>query len=132
MSLFPSETDARAFTDARAMIQWVGVPIEAFEAFESQMGKFANLIRNIALLPEKLIAPATAAARVPVANQADRLLTPLEVAQIGLCWRIARRLAADDWAAHVDVDPFAPAVVVAPAAQAAAAAAAPPPLLSRR
>ena len=129
MALFPTRVEAEAFADARALSTWVGLDDDCFDAVEHQIGSFANRIRNIGLLPAHLITAATTAARVatpevagpPVIPAGERQLYPMEVAQFGLVWRIARRLAAPDWDAHVDIDPFEP---VAPAP--AAAAVAPP------
>ena len=55
MSLFPGEAEARAFADARALTTWVGIADEAFNAFEGQLGSFANRIRILTLLPSNLI-----------------------------------------------------------------------------
>ena len=109
---------------------WVGISEQAFDAVEAQLGSFADRIRNISLLPSHMISEATRGARLVVAATPDipeyeRRLTPIEVAQFGLCWRIAKRLAAPNWDTWVDCDPFAPPPPVAqPAAQAATAPAA--------
>ena len=130
MSVFPTAVEARAFADARALSTWVGISDAAFDAVENQLGSFNGRIRNLALLPGTLLPPATAAATVvtaaatTTAPETTRRLSPVEVAQFGLCWRIAKRLASQDWDAHVDVDPFAPAP---PPAALPAAPAAPPP-----
>eukprot|EP00974_Lingulodinium_polyedra_P022229 2147438-Lingulodinium_polyedra.AAC.1 len=62
----------------------------------------ANHTRNLALLPAQVVRAAVSEARV---GEPPRSLTPVEAAQVGLCWRVARRIA---WmAAGNDYDTFA-------------------------
>ena len=121
-TLFPQEGEARAFADTRAVLTWVGLSQDAFDAFENQLGSFNRLIRNVALLPGSMIATACSAARIPPAApttpggtpQQGQRLTPIQVAQIGLVWRICRRIVSPDWSNFADTDPFAPAAVTVP------------------
>ena len=114
--------------DTRAVQTWAGLSDEAFDAVEAQIGSFADNVRNVAIMPASVIAAATQAARVPTPEiaatataplipAADRLLTPMEVAQFGLIWRVARRIMAPDWDTYTDVDPFAPPAPPTPPAQ---------------
>ena len=64
----------------------------------------ASMPRNLAMLP-----PVETKEAVKVAKLTDggeRLLTPVEAAQIGLVWRITRRKLSGNWASRVDIDPF--------------------------
>ena len=108
MSLWPSEAAARAFVDARALSTWVGIDDEAFDAVETLLGSFNGRIRNLGMLPASVLVTAITNAQVAVDANNNRQLTPVETTQMGLCWRIAKRLAADTWAGFVDTDPFAP------------------------
>ena len=129
MALFPSETDARAFANVRAITTWAGLSEAAHTAFQAQVGTLGDPPRNLALLPASIIRQACQAAQIPVVDDQPRNLTPVEVAQIGIAWRVARRLMGV-WGEYTDVDPF----VVAPAPVAAAAAVAPavPPVVGKK
>ena len=102
MALFPEETEARAFADARALVDWVGLSVDDWNSFQEQTGKLGDKIRNINLLSAGAVKTAALAAR-----RADGTpLTPVSLAQIGLVWRIARRLGAPSWKGFNDVDPL--------------------------
>ena len=113
MSQFPTREEAEAFANTRALSDWVGVAPTIIQAVEAQTGSLSNRIRNLSLLPASIIQAACSMAQVTVPGEGDepdvqRQLSPIEVAQTGLCWRIAKRLSSPDWDTWVDVDPFAP------------------------
>ena len=110
MSVFPTEAEARGFADARALLTWAGVPDAAWAAFEAQVGPVGDLIRNIALLPASTVRTAADAATDPDGVA----LRPLAKAQIGIVWRIARRLGATSWDAFIDQDLFEDTPIAAP------------------
>ena len=114
MSLWPTEVDARAFADARALTTWAGLSFEAHEAIQVCTGDWQDHVRNLALLPGSVIAAACGAARVPTATGGERQLSPVECAQVGLSWRLARKILAPVWEDYVDEDPLAPPPPVAP------------------
>ena len=132
MALFPTQIEARAFANARAVVTWAGLGVPAWEAFEAQLGSFNNLIRNVAILPDSIIRQAVGATRLTppvttaVQNPVERALTPIEAAQVGLVWRVCRRIIAPDWDNHVDFDPLTIATT-APVAQVPGAQARPAP-----
>ena len=113
MALYPHEAEARAFANARNLTEWVGLSLLAYQAFETQVGDLQDEIRNIAILPKGIIVGAVDAAWIPAIAATPttpkipaRRFTPVEAAQVGLIWRIARRLGADNWNQFTDVDPF--------------------------
>ena len=99
-SLFPNEQEARAFADARALLEWAGLSQEIQSAFEKKAGSLGNRIRNLALLTEAMLVQAVKA------MESEGGPTLVEKAQIGLAWRVARRLAAASWGEFIDKDPF--------------------------
>ena len=118
--LYPTEQEAQGFEHARAAAAWVGLAAEPWAAVQVKTGSFADRLRNVALLPAHVIRAAVAATRLPAEGGAaeGRPLTPVEAAQVGLIWRIARRLQAPAWADFVDIDPLdAPAPAAAPPTQ---------------
>jgi hypothetical protein len=110
MALWPPELTARGWGDVAAVVAWVGASDVAMEAVQAATGDWNNHLRNAALLPREVIHNALGAARIalPPAGQVQpppRQLTPLEASQVGLVWRIARRLSVGDWGAYIDDDP---------------------------
>ena len=75
-------------------------------AIEEQTGPFANMPRNLARLPIVVIKEAVRVAKITETDGQERLLAPVEAAQIRLVWRIARRRKSGNWASWVDIDPF--------------------------
>ena len=75
-------------------------------AIENQTGAFANMPRNLAMLPPVVIKDAVKVAKITETDGQERLLAPVEAAQIGLVWRITRRKLSGNWASWVDIDPF--------------------------
>ena len=121
-ALFPSEDDARQLATVRAITTWAGLSQDAHDALVAKVGDLSGHIRNLALLPPTIIDQACKAARVPVADNPNRHFTPVEIAQVGISWRLANRLLAADWNTFVDTDPFAPVVIQQAAAAPSAAA----------
>ena len=105
MAFFPTEEEARNFKTIDAIIKWVGLIVLVVPAIEKHTGAFADLPRNMALLPPIVIKEAVKVAKLTEAG-AERLLTPVEAAQIGFVWRITRRKLSENWASWVGIDPF--------------------------
>ena len=110
MAFFPTEGRAMAFRDVEALRQFVHLAIPPWQAFERRAAGrtgfpaaadgVAHDIRALSLLPARAIFVAAQAAEVPQdppegggAAPDPRTLTPLETVQIGLMWRVARRIA---------------------------------------
>ena len=65
------------------------------DGLQEKTGELGNQCRNLALLPDSVLRRAVAASRTTVeVNGQDQEvpLTPIDAAQVGLTWRIARRL----------------------------------------
>ena len=88
MALFPPKATALAWSSVAEIVDWVGLPTDAFRAFQVITGDLGDPIRNVAMLSPTVIAEAGRRARL-----ADNPLSPIHVAQWGLTWRIARRIA---------------------------------------
>ena len=89
-----------------AIAIWVRLNVLVIPAIEKHTGAFANMLRNLAMLPPVVIKEAVKVATLTEADGEERLLTPVEAAQVGLVWRITRRKLSGNWASWVDVDPF--------------------------
>ena len=120
MALFPTESEAKDFTNAAVLFKWVGLREEEVQFIEKECGEFANVIRNVALLPMKEVVKAAENAK----DASGGALPPVRRAQFGLAWRIARRLGAASWDSFEDVDPFEPSPAPSAAASGTAAGAA--------
>ncbi|CAK0805575.1 unnamed protein product [Prorocentrum cordatum] len=122
MALFPPKATALGWGKVADIVEWVGLSTNAFQAFQEITGNLGDPIRNIAMLSPTVIADAGRRARL-----AETPLEPVQVAQWGLIWRIARRIAvslgggATAWEDWVDLDPFEPKKEAAAAAPAAPA-----------
>ena len=106
MAFFPTEEEAQGFVTIEAIAIWVGLNVLVIPAIEKHTGAFANMPRNLAMLPPVVIKEAVKVAKLIEADGEDRLLTPVEAAHVGLVWRITRRKLSGNWASWVDVDPF--------------------------
>ena len=110
--MFPVEATARTWQRLTEVATHVGTRAEAVTALQEKTGTLNDSIRNFALLPDTVLRQAVAAARetVTVADVDEQHpLTPVDAAQIGLMWRIARRLmtpGADGWNTFIDFDPM--------------------------
>ena len=97
------------------VLQDVGIGDEAWNGWLQHIGPLGNDLRVLAALP----AVAVVAAVGQTIKSDGSPLNPVEVTQVGLCWRTARRATAMasgmDEAQFVDVDPWAPQENAAPA-----------------
>ena len=103
MAFFPTEEEAEGFVTIDAIVDWVGLGVLVIPAIERQTGPFANMPRNLAMLPPVIIREAVKVAKITETDGQERLLAPVEAAQVGLVWRITRR---GNWVSWVDIDPF--------------------------
>ena len=104
---------AEAWQSAREAIDWARLGEPAVTALEERTGDLQDSLRNWALLPASVLRAAVSAARKP----SEVPLTPVEASQIGMVWRVARRLAAGWNLGGLDPDPL-DASATAPAAAA--------------
>jgi len=111
---FPTEVQAEAFANLEAVRTHVGIAAASLKAVFARTGSPGNIIANLALLDAPVIRAAVAAARVGDDPAAEVPLSPMEAAQAGLVWRIARRLtftrAGGSWADWPDVNPLDPSI----------------------
>ena len=109
MAQMPAQQVALALTTLDALRAECAVSQHAFNAFVRQTGDLGNEIRGLSLLPHEAVRAAAGAAVVDP-DGANRNLTPIETARIGLMWRIARRVAwvleGRAWTAFRDNDPM--------------------------
>jgi hypothetical protein len=116
MALFPAENVGMALADIDAIRAWVAVPAPAWGGFVRQIGDPGAPIRNLAMLPHSVVHAAVATTQITAGTPpVARDISPVEAAQVGLVWRIARRIAftasGNSWATFVDVDPCEALVV---------------------
>ena len=130
MALFPTEAVARAWENLTAIRTFVGMDAPALEAVEAETGGLQDSIRNLALLPSQVVRAAASAAKIPTGEGEEmelRNLSPIQAAQVGLIWRIARRLMSPDtaaWNSYIDEDPMVEPVRTPPTSPVDASAAA--------
>ena len=131
MALWPEEAAGMGWSSLEQVREFTGLPPESLIAVATPTGRLNDSIRNVVFLPPAVWKSAVAAARVQGEDDL-RPLTPVEAAQAGLVWRIARRIVASrsgaSWASFVDIDLWAPDT---PAPAAATAALAPGALLRK-
>ena len=107
MSLLGSWADAAAFTDLQEILDHLGVGRRVWQAFVTQVGDPANDVRLFAALPRVAVVSACSQA---VFDDGSPLL-PLQATQVGLVWRLSRKVSAvraglsEDQ--FMDVDPWA-------------------------
>ena len=92
MAQMPTEQVALALANWNAPMVDCQVLQPSFDAFVTQTGDLDNEIRGLSLLPHE-VARAAAGAAAMDPGGANRNLTTIETARIGLMWRIARRIA---------------------------------------
>ena len=109
MAFWPTREVAEGWRDLGVAREWVGLPAPALLAVELQTGGLGGSLRTLALLPPSVVLAAVRVAEIPGEGQsAARHLFPVEAAQVGLLWHVARRLAwassGQDWDGYVCVD----------------------------
>eukprot|EP00971_Amphidinium_carterae_P333268 6467921-Amphidinium_carterae.1 len=102
MALFPSEADATGFVNLSEISTWVGLSDAAFNAFQQVVGEMQpNHIRM-----------AVESSRVPTRGDDSRPLSVVECSQVGLVWRIAKRISqCAAGTAYGDIDVEDPLIV---------------------
>ena len=103
MAFWPTQEVAQAWADIPAALNWLNLDPVIWTALETQVGPLEGSIRVLSMLPPNVILAAVGAAQRPAIPAAEgqagvpaRPLTPVEAAQIGMMWNLARRL---DWCA---------------------------------
>ena len=122
--MFPAEADARAWTTLTEIRLFTGLRDEAWDAVHGRLGDLNDTPRNLALLPDSVLRAAASAARLtPAQGQAEGpQITPVDAAQLGLTWRISRRMmteGAAGWTNFADSDPMVPQAAAQPASSVA-------------
>ena len=136
MALFPPEETALAFTKITEIRAFARLEEAPFAAWEARIGDLKDHVPLLALLQPDVVRAAATQARITLpasvagtapegaaAPQSERQLGPLEASQVGLVWRIARRIslakAGIPWGQVIDIDPLqempSSSAVVAPA-----------------
>ena len=117
MSSFPTAAESVGFTTVTDVVTWVGLQPVVVNSIHALTGDLGTRTRNWALLAHEVIRAAVAQATISVpavgtagatghVPAAQRNWSPLEAAQVGMVWRIARRLAVG-WEGYTDIDPLA-------------------------
>ena len=109
LAMFPSAEAALQMGNIPELLSYFAVPEDLWSAFVREAGAPGDDIRLLAALPGSVVA-----ASLNQATLADDVaLTAVQAAQVGLVWKLARRLMFvrgggrwDDW---VDEDPWTPA-----------------------
>ncbi len=97
---FPSEAECRALTTYDMLRIECDVEEQTWTEFQGLVGRMGNKFRNLALTQPHVLVEATKAVRIrkTESNPLGYKLSPLEASQVGLMWRIVRRLA---WVAEM-------------------------------
>ena len=85
--MFAPWSTLTAFTSVIAVLGDVGINNDAWDAWLQHIGPLGNNVRVLAALPA--IAVVTAVGNAIKSDGSP--LNPVEAAQVGLCWRTARR-----------------------------------------
>ena len=123
MSLLPSATELALISNLGDIVTFVGLDAAPWRAVNEALGN-AQTTRVLAGLPPEAIRAVVASTIVPPsdADGVGRGLTPVEVAQVGLTYRIARARHGTS-----DIDPLvSPAPAAAPVTFAKGAPSVPP------
>ena len=91
MALYPEDATLPAWTKISEAREFSGLSVVVFEALQARFGTLGDALRNVAILPANVWTGAIAAAHVSEAG--ERQLTPIEAAQAGLLWRLAKKAA---------------------------------------
>ena len=115
--LLPTDVELAGLRTIDDVRDWVGLAEVPWLAMSNCLGGVDNL-RVLASLPAATLQPAVERARIPAtATLPERVLTAVEIIQIGLVWRISRQAYA-----LPDIDPLLPDPATGPRAAAAASA----------
>ena len=119
-SLLPTDVELASLRTIDDVLTWVGLDEAPWLAMSNCLGGVDSM-RVFASLPAATPQPAFERARIPAtATTAERVLTAVEIIQIGLVWRITRQAYA-----LPDIDPLLPEPSAHATGSTAARAAAP-------
>ena len=92
---FPSEAEFRALNTYEMLRIECDVEEQTWTEFQGLVGRMGNKFRNLALTQPHVLVEATKQVRIrkSESNPLGYKLSPLEASQVGLMWRIMRRLA---------------------------------------
>jgi len=106
MSLFGSWHEATQLRDLQEVLDYLGMDRQAWQAFTEQVGDPANDIRLFSALPRVAVVQACGQAAFPDGSP----LLPLQATQVGLVWRLCRKVVAARAgmleSQFVDIDPW--------------------------
>ena len=107
MSLFPSWATCSTMTQISDLVTALNVPDPNWDAFTHQAGDPGEDVRLLAALPRVALTSGCSLAIMPDGSN----FTPMQATQIGLMWRLARRVTAAraglPETEFVDIDPWA-------------------------
>ena len=113
MALFGRWSQLRTFSDIASLLVHFNVELEVWQGFVAQVGDFGNDIRLLAAFPQTGVVTGAAQTVVNYGGGATTTVNPVQATQIGLVWRLARRVIAfqggmmeEDF---IDIDPWAQA-----------------------
>ncbi len=90
MALFPTWDALSGYTTVTQVIQFFNLDDDAWTAFTNQVGNVREDVRLLAALSRPAILAGTSVALLPDGSP----LSPLQATQVGLAWRLARRIMA--------------------------------------
>ena len=106
MSLFGSWAEAAQFRDLEEVKDFLGLGRQVWVAFTTQVGDPANDLRLFAALPRVAVVGAGNQATFPDGSP----LLPLQATQVGLVWRLCRKVVAARAGTRedqfIDIDPW--------------------------
>eukprot|EP00438_Fugacium_kawagutii_P028886 Skav225390 [mRNA] locus=scaffold2656:212303:213754:+ [translate_table: standard] len=106
MALFPAWDELDQYAEVDDLLQYYNIPDVMWQAFEGQVGAAGRDVRLVAALPRLAIVSACGSAVLPDGAG----LTPIQATQVGLVWRLARRIVAHRAGTaegdFVDIDPW--------------------------
>ena len=89
MALFPPWGDLPTFTTVTQALAFFNVEDEPWQAFMNQVGNVREDLRLLAALSRPAVLAGTSVAVLSDGSP----LSPLQATQVGLVWRLARRVA---------------------------------------
>ena len=90
MALFPTWDTLSDYTTVTQVIQFFNMDDDAWTAFMNQVGNVREDVRLLAALSRPAVLAGTSVAVLPDGST----LSPLQATQVGLAWRLARRIMA--------------------------------------
>ena len=94
LSLLATPSELESISDLEGARKWAGLSEAAWNALNGHLGTAPNL-RTLAVIPRSVLQQAWVSVRVVSAGESSettgRQLTPVEITQAGLMWRVSRQ-----------------------------------------